>query len=301
MAASIRHVLRQGPMLATLGQTAVTAIIQSLDKNALNKPALVAPTPEVVRVFPPHANDLLDDYIRHVGGDAKAYAKTVPPHFFPQWAMPVAAATLKDAPYPMTRVLNGGCRMEMRAPIPRGEKLTVRACLSAVDDNGQRALLTQRIITSSESVPDALIAEIYAYVPLKRAEGGQGGKAGKEKPRVPEDAHETARYRLSATAGLDFAKLTGDFNPIHWIPAAAKASGFKNVILHGFGTLARAYEGVVRGTFSGDIKKLSVFDVKFTRPLVLPHEVGLYVHDHNVFVGDAAGGPAYMQGRFETR
>jgi acyl dehydratase len=285
-------------MLATLGRTAITAVIQSLDKRALEKPPLVAPTAEVVRVFPPHADELLDDYIRHVGGDARAYARTVPPHFFPQWAMPVAAATLKGAPYPMARVLNGGCRMEMRAPIPRGEQLTVRACLSAVDDNGQRALLTQRIVTSTESVPDALIAEIYAYVPLKRADGGKGSK---EKPRVPEAVREIGRYRLSATAGLDFAKLTGDFNPIHWVPAAARASGFKSVILHGFGTLARAYEGVVRGTFSGDVTKLSVFDVKFTRPLVLPHEVGLYVQGHSVFVGDAPGGPATMQGRFESR
>ena len=32
-----------------------------------------------------------------------------------------------------------------------------------------------------------------------------------------DDAREVQRTRLRADAGLGFAKLTGDFNPIHWL------------------------------------------------------------------------------------
>ena len=43
---------------------------------------------------------------------------------------------------------------------------------------------------------------------------------------------------------LDFAKLTGDFNPIHWVPAYARASGFRSCILHGFATMSYAMEAI---------------------------------------------------------
>jgi acyl dehydratase len=117
---------------------------------------------------------------------------------------------------------------------------------------------------------------------------------------VPEGSHEIAFSKLRSDAGLSFAKLTGDFNPIHWVPAYARASGFRNVILHGFGTFARACEGLNRGLLGGDVRKLKLLEAKFTRPLVLPHAVGVYVRQREVYVGDGIQGPAYMTGYFET-
>ncbi|HEX7478180.1 MAG TPA: MaoC/PaaZ C-terminal domain-containing protein [Polyangiales bacterium] len=292
------HVFRQGTMLATLGKTALSAWQKNARRPKAAKSPITTPSAEVTRSFAPLSPSLLDDYIKHVGGDPRAYRNSVPPHFFPHWAMPVAATTLQGLPYPLLRVLNGGCRMQMNRPLPRGEALVVRGCLADIDEDERRAVLTQRVITGTASAPDALITEIYAIVPL--GSGKEKGKAAKDKPRVPDDAHEIASFHLAANAGLCFAKLTGDFNPIHWIPAYAKASGFPNVILHGFGTLARAYEGLTRGLFGGDVNKLKALDVKFTRPLVLPHDVALFVRRNEVFVGDAKGGPAYMTGRFET-
>jgi hypothetical protein len=112
---------------------------------------------------------------------------------------------------------------------------------------------------------------------------------------------ELARWNLGTHVGLEFAKLTGDFNPIHWIPPAARANGFRNVINHGFSTMARAIEGLNRSLFSGDVSRLEAIDVKFTKPLVLPAKVGLYIDDDRVFVGDAPGGPAYLVGTYSVR
>ena len=307
MSVSSRFVLQQGPMLATLGRTAVRALAQQFGQARTGAP--VIPSPVITRTMPPPASSLIDAYIAHLGGDPRSYKGSVPPHFFPQWSVPVAAETLAGVPYPIVKVLNAGCRMEINARIPRGEPLEVRAQLTSIDDDGRRAILTQRIVTSTASAPDALVCEVYALVPLRGGNGnGSRDKSAEkpkasDKPRVPEDAEEIGSVRLAGDAGLSFAKLTGDFNPIHWIPAAAKASGFRNVILHGFGTFARACEGLNKGLFGGDVTRLRNIDVKFTRPLVLPHEVGIFVLGQparEVFVGDAKGGPAYMTGRFET-
>ena len=116
---------------------------------------------------------------------------------------------------------------------------------------------------------------------------------------MPEGYREIGWLKLNANAGLSFAKLTGDFNPIHWVAPYARAAGFRNVILHGFGTFARCCEQLNRGLLGGDVRRLRVLDAKFTRPLVLPHQVGVYVHQRSVCVGDGVEGPAYMTGNFE--
>jgi acyl dehydratase len=282
-------------MLAMLGKTAVRAFAQRVRPHK-GPITFVTPGPEITRTYPALPDVLLDEYITHVGGDARAYRGIVPPHFFPQWALPVVSEVLAPLPYPILRVLNAGCSMRVNAALPRGEALHVRSQLISVDDDGKRALITSRTITGTDSVPNALEVEIYAFVPLKSEKGS--GK--KEKPRVPQGAREVASASLPADAGLSFAKLTGDFNPIHWVPAYAKASGFRNVILHGFGTFARACEGLTRGLLGGDVRQLKLLEAKFTRPLVLPHSVGVYVRQHEVYVGDGIEGPAYMTGRFET-
>ena len=228
----------------------------------------------------------------------------MPAHLFPQWAFALTGKSLEGLDYPMLGAMNGGCRLIQNAPLPIDEPLEVSSRLESIDDDGRRAILEQRVVTSTPSAPEAVVAHLYIFVPLakKNANGApKKDRAKKDKPRVPDDAREIAFWRLRQDAGLDFAKLTGDFNPVHWVPAYAKAFGFRNTILHGFGTMARAIEGLNRGLFAGDVDALKEVHVRFTRPLVLPAKVGLYVHDQQLFVGDAPGGPAYLTGTYTTR
>ncbi len=301
MGVPTKHVLQQGPVLAALGQTALLALKQHLG-HAAPRPVLT-PGPEISAVVPPRPRDLVRDYVRKVGGDPGAYKGVLPPHLFPQWGFPLAARTLRGVHYPLARMLNGGCRLEINAPLPADVPLHVSARLEDIDDNGRRAVLRQRIVTGTADTPDALVAYLNAIVPLG---GGKDAPKADRKPRprarVPAGARELAYWKLGAREGLDFALLTGDFNPVHWIPAYARASGFKSTILHGFATMARAIEGLNRTLWSGDVRPLRVFECKFTRPLVLPARVGLYVDDaQGVYVGDAPSGPAYLTGSFETR
>jgi acyl dehydratase len=239
------------------------------------------------------------DYIRHVGGDPAWYRGQVPAHLFPQWVFPLQARGIEGLQYPIQRVLNGGSRLQMNAPLPLGEPYELKVQLLDIDDNGRRAVVHQRATTSTSAHPEAIVCDVYGIVPL--GGGDKSAKRKDERPRVPVVAKELARWKLGTKVGLEFAKLTGDFNPIHWIPPAARASGFRNVINHGFSTMARAIEGLNRTLFSGDVSRLESIDVKFTKPLVLPARVGLYIEDDSVYVGDAPGGPAYLVGTYSVR
>jgi hypothetical protein len=300
-----RHILSQGPVLAALGRTLAGAVQQQVRPS---KGVAHTPGPELNAQLPPLPRALLDDYVRYLGGDPRAYKGEVPPHLFPQWCFPVLARTLDGLPYPLLRVVNGGCRVRVNAPIPDDEPLQVRARLYAIDDDGKRARLHQQVRTGTASAPDALEADVYAVVPLGNGAGngdarhaGSAASSGHSKPRVPEEARELARFRLGKDAGLSFAKLTGDFNPIHWVPLIARASGFRRPILHGFAELAYAWEGLNRNLLVGDVHALRALDVRLTRPLVLPHEVGLYTRGRELWLSDALGGPAYLTGTFRLR
>jgi acyl dehydratase len=121
------------------------------------------------------------------------------------------------------------------------------------------------------------------------------------------DAEEVGRRRLGRSAGLDFARLTGDFNPVHWIGPYARMAGFRGVILHGFATAALATEAVIATRWFGEPARLGGLEVRFTRPLVLPDHVGVFLSPPDedgripIAVGKAPGGEAAMLGHIWSR
>jgi acyl dehydratase len=293
---ALRHVLQQGPVVAALAKGAAGA----LRKPSGNAPPTPTPGPWHRATVSPRPRALIDDYVRHVGGDLASYRGLVPPHLFPQWVFPLQALALEGVSYPLQKVLNGGCRLEVRAPLPDDRPLEVATRLDAIDDDGRRAVLRFLATTGPADEPEALVVHLNAVVPLgsaKTTTSTPGTRSEKERARVPTNAQELARWKLGPRAGLEFAILTGDFNPVHWIRPYARAFGFRSTILHGFSTFARAYEGLRTA------RRLAprVLDARFTRPLVLPAKVGLYVdpEQHTVHVGDAPGAPAHLRGSYD--
>lgn len=272
-------------MLATLGRIAISSLRHPKQAE------IQTPGPWFEASLPPRSGSLLAAYVRYTGGDPERYKNEVPPHLFPQWGFPLAARTLEGLPYRMVSVLNAGCSIESRAPLPVGEPLQVRARLLSVEKNAHRVLLTQEIVTGTASSPDVLRAELHAFIPISR------DKTTKRKPPVmtPAGACQLTTWQLEADAGLDFAKLTGDFNPIHWLPVYARAAGFRSPILHGAAMFARAIEALLRSPTGGRLVRA---EARFLRPLPLPREVGVYTMNDEFFLGDAAGAPSYLRGTF---
>ena len=320
MSISIAHVRSQGPALASLGRVAWSVVrsgrrgsgkeppkqLESSPPGTPENPRLICGAgPEIEALLPPRRRALVRDYLRWSGADSRAYRDVLPPHLFPQWGLPVLTGLLKEIPYPIQTVLNQGCRLEIREPLPMGQRLTVRGRLENITEDGRKARIHARLITGTEACPDALSADVYVVVPLPASEDGARGPR-REKPRVPQTVTEIGDRRLGARAGLDFALLTGDFNPIHWIRPYARVAGFKSTILHGFGSLAWAYERLIRARFCGDPNGLAFIDVRFTRPLLLPARIKAFDAPaegtlRHIFVGTNPDGPAFLAGTYQSR
>jgi acyl dehydratase len=65
-----------------------------------------------------------------------------------------------------------------------------------------------------------------------------------------------------------YAGASGDFNPIHWNERVATGVGLDGVIAHGMLTMALA--GRLVTDWAGDPGAIASFEVRFTRPVLVP-------------------------------
>jgi acyl dehydratase len=133
-------------------------------------------------------------------------------------------------------------------------------------EKGHAFTLNTRIFRGGEAVWDS--DSVY----LKRTHGA----ANPSVPRIESaDApllERDARWQLPAQLGRDYAKVSGDFNPIHLHALAAKAFGFPRAIAHGMWTLGRGIAALQPA------KALATANAQadFKLPVYLPGDVTLW-------------------------
>src|SRR3954462_476738 len=77
-------------------------------------------------------------------------------------------------------------------------------------------------------------------------------------------------FRVTRADLIRYAGASGDFNPIHWGDRVATGVGLPGVIAHGMFTMALAGRAVTEWT--GDPGALVEYQVRFGRPVVVPHD-----------------------------
>lgn len=300
---ALTHARHQGPVIASFGKLALAGLTQ---RFRAARPLAALPGGEHTVHLPPRDGDMVRDYIRFAGGDPRAWKGQVPPHLFAQWAFGLTSELLQDLPYPLAKVVNAGCRLEINGPIPIDAPLTLTGRLESVDDNGRRAVIQQRFVTGTPDVPDALVAYNNVLVPLGGRPRDDAPRPKRTRPLVPAEAREIGWRSVPKNAGFRFACLTGDFNPLHWVPGYHLMFGYDRPILHGFGTMAIALETLSSVLWAGDVSRLKTVEVRFTAPVKLPSRLGVYATrptaaaPGEIYVGQAPGGPAALTGTFTT-
>jgi acyl dehydratase len=76
------------------------------------------------------------------------------------------------------------------------------------------------------------------------------------------------RVELTRADLVRYAGASGDFNPIHWDERFATAVGLPGVIAHGMLTMALG--GRLLTGWAGDPGAVLEYDVRFSRPVVVP-------------------------------
>lgn len=223
------------------------------------------------------------------------------PSTFPHvMAFPLHLMLLTDTafPWPAIGLVHISNTVHMRNTLHSGQALRIEVETGALvpHDKGQAFTLHTRIYRGGEAVWDA--ESVY----LKRGVASHGdgaivsGPAGIEPPTLTREA----RWQLPAQLGRDYAKASGDFNPIHLHALTAKAFGFPRAIAHGMWTLGRTVAALQpskqlgSANISGDFKS----------PIFLPAETTLWSAASSSTargfeVRDLAGERLHLRGRFD--
>ncbi|XOV78460.1 MAG: MaoC/PaaZ C-terminal domain-containing protein [Aestuariibacter sp.] len=101
--------------------------------------------------------------------------------------------------------------------------------------------------------------------------------------RVP-DSHEDMApsqqnriWQLAADTGRQYAKVSGDYNPIHLYRWSAKLFGFKSAIAHGMFCLAKSLSSLEQKVFA---KPLEI-STRFYSPVLLPAKPAITVQQNS--------------------
>ena len=90
--------------------------------------------------------------------------------------------------------------------------------------------------------------------------------------KPPKLGPPNAVLRITPGQIRHYASVSGDHNPIHTNPVAAKLFGFPTVIAHGMFTAA-----AVLANIEGQLPDAVKYSARFAKPVVLPARAGLYV------------------------
>lgn len=171
------------------------------------------------------------------------------------------------------QTVHGEQAMKIHRPLP--QDATVRGVSRIVDvvDKGQGR---GALIYVERAISDAGTGELFATVYQTVFCRGDGGFGGPDKPAapvmpMPERAPDSSIDLPTSGQQALIYRLSGDYNPLHSNPAAARIAGFDRPILHGLATFGVAGHGLVRRLCNGDATLVKAMQGRFSAP-VFPGE-----------------------------
>jgi acyl dehydratase len=155
-------------------------------------------------------------------------------------------------------------RISLARPIPTDGKTIQVGEVTNIFDKGKGAVYHIRITGETEDGRHLYDVEwVIFYV----GAGGFGGEPGpKTEPIDPPDGVSpdfSISYKVADNQAALY-RLSGDLNPLHLDPEAAKRGGFDRPILHGLCTYGFATRSIVNGLLDGEVTRLKEFKARFS-------------------------------------
>lgn len=160
----------------------------------------------------------------------------------------VANTISQNRPLLVTDELDLRVRVENLRPHPKGKQFDV---------------ITE--VAADAGASEVVWREVSTY--LRRGKSDESAEREQRGTEI-EAGNSTARWRVPGDLGRRYAAVSGDRNPIHLTPLAAKAFGFPRTIAHGMWSKARCL-----AAFEGRLPGACAVSVDFRKPLLIPSTV----------------------------
>jgi acyl dehydratase len=202
--------------------------------------------------------------------------------------------------------LHSGQKIEIHKNLSDPSNVSATGRVVSVQDKGRERgaliVMRQEVTNAHDGMPLATLTTTC----FARDSGGCGS-AGEpsSKPHILPSREPDRRisYQVRPDAALLY-RLTGDRNPLHADPAAARAAGFSRPILHGLCTFGMTCRAVLDSLVEGEPARIASHEARFTAP-VYPGdslEIALWRDGSTVsFQASVRGVVAIANGKSELR
>lgn len=168
------------------------------------------------------------------------------------------------------KVVHGEIRLDLHGPIPVEGTIRAEPRVTGLTDKGadKGALIFQerRITDAADGRPIATVRGVT----FARADGGFGGDPAPLRglPPVPDRAPDERLTARTFPWQALLYRLSGDMNPLHADPDAARNAGYDRPILHGLATFGVLAVPLLGHICDGDPARLATLEGRFSAPVM---------------------------------
>lgn len=205
----------------------------------------------------------LDAYRKVCGFTNSSLMPPTYPHVL-AFALQMQLMTERSFPFPLLGLIHLANRIKTLRPLGGVGQVQVSVHVANLQPHAKGA--TFSLITHIEDALGPLWEEDSTM--LCRGVQLAGEPQGDFEP-APLPLTEITRWLAPADIGRQYAKVSGDYNPIHLSAASAKMFGFPQAIAHGLWLKARTLAALADHLPASNVE----IDVQFQKPVRLPSEV----------------------------
>lgn len=209
------------------------------------------------------AGNNLKRYQRVCGFEARSHLPVTWPHVL-AFPLHLKLLTEKNFPLPLLGLVHLRNTITQHRPIGTGENLDLKVSLGNTVKSNRGVEFD--LITEARSAGRLVWEE--ASTTLFRQPDSESKPSGKKAPPQLERYPNTENLKAPESIGRQYARVSGDTNPIHMHVLSARAFGFPRAIAHGMWTKAHALALLERQEgWKGGALSVSC---QFKKPLLLP-------------------------------
>ncbi len=196
------------------------------------------------------------------------------PTFAIRWGgagLQIDAGALPPSPGPLT--IDAERCIEQLAPLPLQGTVQLRSRLLAVHPRGKGASFTElesEVIDAAGTVCTRIFTGIFrrGVEKLGDIEPFEGRGISRSKSITPPERAPDVEVAAGIAANqAQLYRLSGDYNPLHIDPAAARFGGFELPILHGLCTYGHCGQMLLAALCGGDAARFRALKVRFSSPV----------------------------------
>ncbi len=166
-------------------------------------------------------------------------------------------------PIPLTGVVHVANRITVHRPVEVGERVDFHTYAENLRPHDRGRQLDVVLVGSIGG--EEVWRGVSTYLGKERASGGGPRRDRADRPEPPAFS---AQWRVMPRVGTDYARVSGDHNPIHTSKLGARLFGFPRPIAHGMWSKARCLAAL-----EPRLPEAYTVDVAFKLPVPLPSTV----------------------------